>query len=219
VPIDCAGQQVRYRICLKAFAMRYLFRCTAICVLFTSIQVQAAELRSLADCSEKVFREINRTGVWSGKPPEGCLADVYVEKRPNGVFVTTWRHGTSDSGWVRVALSSALGFYEVADRKSLEQGIRDIAGRTARIERCLNSIIQVNDPLECRDSAAKTYSAGEETGFEFKRRVWLDDNGRHVVAEYAYGDTNTTASPPSDLFGGSVLPPGTSLNIHIFDAD
>jgi hypothetical protein len=78
----------------------------------------------------------------------------------------------------------------------------------------------VNDPLECRDYATKTYSAGDEIGIEYKRTVWLDDNGRHTVAGYDYGDTRATAvGPPADLFGGPALPPGTNLNIHVFDSE
>jgi hypothetical protein len=112
-----------------------------------------------------------------------------------------------------------MGFFEVADRKTLEKAGHDITVRAARIERCLNSIIRVNDPLECRDYATKTYSAAEEIGIEYKRSIWLDDNGRHSVVEYAYGDTRVTVSPPVDLFGGPALPPGTDLHIHVIDSE
>ena len=59
----------------------------------------------------------------------------------------------------------------------------------------------------------------EELGVEYKRQIWLDDGGRHSVAEYAYGDTQATVTPPADLFGGSALPPGTNLNIHILETE
>jgi hypothetical protein len=111
-----------------------------------------------------------------------------------------------------------MGFYEVANQKALKRAARDITSRTMRIERCLDSIIRVNDPLECRDYATKTYAVGEESGVEHTRSIWLNDNGRHSVVEYAYGDTSgTTVSQPADLFGGPALPPGTDLHIHLFD--
>jgi hypothetical protein len=194
--------------------MRYLFWLTALFVLTICIPVQAVELQPLADCSIKVFRGINRSQVWSGKAPKGCLVGINVEKRPTGIFVTTWKNDSSESGWVRVSYSAAMGFYEVADRKALERAGRDITARAARIERCLDSIIRVNDPLECRDYATKTYSAGETIGVEYNRSIWLDDNGRHSVAEYAYGDTQTPVNPPADLFSGPTLPPGAHVNIH-----
>ena len=199
--------------------MRYLFWLTMLFVLTICIPAQAVELQPLADCSIKVFREINRSRVWSGKPPKGCLVSVYVEKRPTGVFVTTWNSGSSEGGWVRVSFSAAMGFFEVADRKTLEKAGHDITARAVRVERCLNSIIRSNDPLECRDHATKIYSAGDETGVEYNRIIWLDDNGRHSVVEYAYGDTRAVVSPPADLFGGPALPPGTNLNIHILDTE
>ncbi|HXE95242.1 MAG TPA: hypothetical protein VN642_02465, partial [Dongiaceae bacterium] len=180
--------------------MRHPLWLAALFVLTISIPARAVELRPLADCSIKVFREINRGKAWSGKPPEGCQPEVRVEKRPGGIFVTTWNKGSSGRGWVRVSFSAAMGFFEVADRKALEKAGRDITARAARIERCLDSIIRVNDPLECRDHATKTYPAGDEIGAENKRSIWLDDNGRHTVAEYAYGDSREAVSPPADLF-------------------
>jgi hypothetical protein len=199
--------------------MRYLFRLAMLLVLTTALPVHGVEVRPLADCSVKVFRDINRSHVWSGKPPDGCSAQIYVEKRPNGIFVTAWNSGRSESGWVRVSFSAAMGLFEVADKKALGRAGRDIAVRAGRIERCLDSIIRVNDPLECRDYATKSYSAGEETGVEYKRSVWLDDDGRHSVVEYAYGDTRAAVGPPADLFSGSALPPGMNLNLHIIDTD
>lgn len=197
--------------------MRYLFRLATLFVLTFCIPAQGLELRPLADCSIKVFREINRTRAWSGKQPDGCAVGIYVEKRPDGIFVTTWNSSNSEEGWGRTSLSAAMGFSEVANRKTLEKAGHDITARTARIERCLNSIIRVNDPLECRDYATKSHSAGEDTGVEYKRSIWLEDNGRHTVVEYAYGDTRAAVAPPADLFGGAALPPGTNLDIHILD--
>lgn len=197
--------------------MRYLLSLTTFALFFSCLPVQALEIRPLADCAIKVFRTINRNQAWSGKPPDGCMAGIHVEKRPEGVFVTTWNSGRSEAGWVRLSLSSAMGFYEIADRKLLKEAASDISARAARIERCLDSIIRVNDPLECRDHATKTYSAGEEFGVEYKRNVWLDDNGRHSVVEHAYGNTRVAVGPPADLFDGPAWPPGTELKIHVFD--
>jgi hypothetical protein len=199
--------------------MRFLFWLTTLCFLIQCQPVPAFELFPLADCSIKVFRNIHRSHVWSGKPPDGCMAEIYVEKRPAGIFVTTWNSGSSGYGWERVSLSVAMGFNEVADRKLLEKAGHDITARAARIERCLNEIIRVNDPLECRDHATKSYLSGEVTGIEHDRQIWLDDNGRHSVVDYAYGDSVVSVSPPTDLFSGPALPPGTKLNIHIFNND
>lgn len=196
--------------------MRYLFWLITAIIVTVSVPVVAVDLTPLVDCSLKVFRVINRTKQWSGKVPEGCSAEIYVEKRGDGIFVTAWNKSASEQGWVRVSLSSALGYYEVADKKTLEKAGRDVRARAARIERCLDSIIRVNDPLECRDHATKTYSAGGEIGVENKRSIWLDDNGRHIVVEYAYGDARGAVTPSVDLFSGPALPPGTNLNINIF---
>jgi hypothetical protein len=204
---------------MSEVSMKFLFRMVMLFVLAAFIPAQAVELKPLADCSIHVFREINRSHAWSGKQPKGCNAEVYVEKRPEGIFVTAWISSSSERGWERVSLSAAMGFFEVADRKTLEKAGRDITARAARIERCLDSIIRVNDPLECRDYATKTFSAGEETGIEYKRSIWLDDNGRHSVVEYAYGDASVSVSPPAELFGGAALPPGMELNIHFLDTE
>lgn len=194
--------------------MRYLSGLALLSIFVSSVQVQAVQLRPLADCSIKVFRGINKSHVWSGKAPEGCSAGIQVEKRPTGIFVTTWNSDRSESGWVRVSFSAAMGFYEVADRKTLEKAGRDITARALRIEQCLDSIIRVNDPLECRDHAVKTYSAGDTMGIEYNRSIWLDDDGRHAVADYSYGDTREAVSPPVELFSGTAVRPGTNLNIH-----
>ena len=200
--------------------MRHLLCLTTFIAFSVCISAQAVELQPLADCAIKVFKDINRSHIWSGKAPFGCSNEIYVEKRPSGIFVAAWDSSNSASGWERLALSVAVGYHEVANRKSLQQAARDISARSARIGRCLDSILRVNDPLECRDHATKTYSAGDEMGIEYNRSIWLDDNGRHVVVEYAYGDTRPAISPePADLLGGPPLPPGTNLDVHIIDTN
>lgn len=175
----------------------------------------ALDIQGLADCTVKVFREISRTDAWSGKAPERCPAGIHVERRPAGIFVTTWVLTNSENGWVRTSFSAAMGVAEIAGKDSLKKAGRDIAARAVRIERCLNSILAVNNPLECRDYATKSYLAGEETGTENERLIWLDDNGRHTVVEYSYGDTAATPSPPADLFSTQELPAGVKLDIHM----
>lgn len=199
--------------------MRYLAWLSMLFVLASSIPARAQEIRPLADCALKVFSGISRNHAWTGKKPDGCLAEVHVDKRAEGVFVTVWNSGASADGWSRLSLSVAMGFFEVADRKSHKEAGRDILDRSARIGSCLDSILRVNDPLECRDYATKTYSAGEELGIEHKRSIWLDDGGRHVVVEYAHGDTRASVTAPADLFGGQLLPPGAELNLHFRDSD
>jgi hypothetical protein len=199
--------------------MRYLFWMTVVLIIGAGVQAQAMELGPLVDCSLKVFRDINRSRIWSGKTPAGCAAEVYVEKRPTGIFVSAWSSSRSKIGWERLTLSSAMGFAEVANKKQLEKASRGISARAARIGRCLDSIIRVNDPLECRDYATKTYNAGDEVGVEYNRDIWLNDTGRHSVVEYAYGDTDKVVSPPADLFGGPALPPGIDLKVHVFDSN
>jgi len=101
----------------------------------------------------------------------------------------------------------------------LEKAGRDITTRAARIGLCLDSIIRVNDPFECRDHATKTYSAGEDLGVEYNRSIWLEDSGRHSVVEHAYGDTEKVIAEPADLFDGPALPTGLDLKLHIRDND
>lgn len=173
------------------------------------------ELGGLADCATKVFKEINRTGKWSGKPPAGCPAKVSVEKRPAGIFVTTWSVAEAEGGWVRTAFTGAMSFAEVAGKKALARAGKDIAARARHLERCLNSITKVNDPLDCRDHAVKSYLVDEESGTETKRLVWLDDEGRHTVVEYAFGTTSATPTPPVDLFSGHQVPPGTIIDLRV----
>lgn len=197
--------------------MQNPFWLTLLCLLAISLPARALEVQPLADCAVKVFSDINSKRVWTGKPPLGCMARINVEQRASGIFVTAWNSGNSRQGWERLSFSAAMGFAEIASGKLLKKAGRDIKARAVRIERCLNSIIQVNDPLECRDRATKSYVAGEEVGLEYERQIWLDDNGRHSVVEYAHGDSSAAVSPPADLFSGPALPPGTQLNIHIRD--
>jgi hypothetical protein len=197
--------------------MRYVIWLTTLCLFFICNPARAVEIRPLADCTVKVFRDIGRNRAWTGKTPEGCMGGINVEQRLTGVFVTVWNSENSEQGWVRLSFSAAVGFSELNSRKLLKKAGRDITARAARIERCLNSIIRVNDPLECRDHATKSYLAGEEIGIEYERLIWLDDNGRHSVVEYAHGDSRAAVSPPADLFNGPALPPGTKVNIHVFD--
>lgn len=173
------------------------------------------EITRLADCATKVFKEINRTGTWSGKPPASCPVQTAVEKRSGGIFVTTWAVEEVEGGWVRTGFTGAMDYGEVARGKALRQAGRDIAARARHLERCLNSIITVNDPLDCRDYATKSYLVDEESGTETKRLVWLNDNGRHTVVEYAFGTTSATPAPPVDLFSGQQLPPGTIIDLRV----
>jgi hypothetical protein len=199
--------------------MRYLFWIAAILSVSVGVDARTLDLKPLADCSVKVFKDINRNNSWSGKVPAGCDANVHVERRVSGIFVTTWFGTSSLNGWERLALSSAMSFAEVASKQRLEKAGRDITTRAARIGLCLDSIIRVNDPLECRDYATKTYSAGESLGVEYNRSIWLEDAGRHSVVEHAYGDTEKVIAEPADLFVGPALPPGLDLKLHIRDSD
>ncbi len=195
--------------------MRHIVLQLLLLLIILCAPAHALNIQGLADCTVKVFSEINRTDAWSGKAPAQCPADIYVERRPSGIFVTTWVVANSESGWVRTSFSAAMGVAEIAGKDSLKKAGSDITARAARIERCLNSIITVNNPLECRDNAVTSYLAGEETGTENKRLIWLDDNGRHTVVEYSYGDTTSTPSPPADLFSTQAVPAGVKLDIHM----
>jgi len=199
--------------------MRHLLWMTIVIIFSAGMKAEGMDVRPLADCSIQVFKEINRSHAWSGKVPAGCSSNYYGEKRHGRIFVPAWSSSNSQDGWVRLSFSSAMAFSEVADKKAVAKAGREITARAARLGRCLESILQVNDPLECRDYATKTYAAGEELGVEFNRSIWLDDAGRHSVVEYAYGDTSRVVNPPADLFGGPALPPGIDLKVHIFGAE
>jgi len=179
--------------------------------------VLAQDVAGLADCTTRVFRDLGRSGRWSGKPPSGCTAKVALEKRTGGYFVTAWKIENAEGGWVRTSFSGAMGFREISGKTRLAKACRDIIARAARLERCLKSINSVNDPLECRDRATKSYLAGEESGTANTRLVWLDDDGRHTVVEYAFGTASSTPTPPVDLFQGELLPAGVLLDLHLRD--
>jgi len=201
----CTGEDtIRYSVLLLIVALQ----------LVGSV-AYGQEITRLADCVTNIFKEINRTGKWSGKPPASCRVQATVEKRSNGIFVTTWSVEEAEGGWVRTAFTGAMGYREIARGKTLSQAGRDIAARARHLERCLNSITTVNDPLDCRDHATKSYVVDEESGTETKRLVWLDDNGRHTVVEYAFGTTSATPTLPVDLFSGQQLPPGTIIDLRV----
>ncbi len=176
---------------------------------------QAGDISNLADCSIRIFKEINKTKMWSDKKNNICRASIAVEKREEGIYVTTWRSRQINGGWTTTALSNAMGYHEVANLKQLNRAAVDIKKRSTRINRCLESIIRSNDPLECRDRAVKSYMVGEATGIENRRLIWLEDDGRHVVAEYSYGTTTATPSPPADLMNGDSIPAGMLIDLHI----
>ena len=183
-------------------------------LFFITRPVSAGEVTDMAECAVKIFTEIHKTRKWSGKPPVGCQAYIAVEKRQDGIFVTAWTISGSSNGWARTSLTGAMSYAEIAAAKELARAGSDIAKRAARLERCLDSINSVNDPLDCRDHATKSYLAGEVSGTENQRLIWLDDNGRHVVAEYSFGNTTPTRSPPAELFNGQRLPPGIIINLY-----
>ena len=194
--------------------MRYALL-LALALMLVATEAVASDISLLAGCTNKVFNEINRTHKWSGKAPAACPATIVVEKRTDGVLVTAWAIRSVEGGWVRTAFSGAMGYGELARKKELAKAGRDIMARAKRLERCLDSINSVNDPLECRDRATKSYTAGEESGVENDRIVWLDDDGRHTVVGYAFGNATSTPGPPADLFNGQQLPTGMIIDLHM----
>lgn len=196
-------------------AMRYIIRIIIATLLLAPLPAFAAEIGTLAECAARVFTEINKTRRWSGKAPAGCPTGIAVERRAAGVFVTAWVIEKAEGGWIRTAFSAAMGYPEIAAKQGEAKAKADILARAGRIGRCLESINTVNDPLECRDRATKSYLVGEESGSENRRLVWLDDNGRHTVVEQSFGTTSVTPIPPADLFGGQPLPPGMIIDLHL----
>jgi hypothetical protein len=176
-------------------------------------QTSAADLSSLASCATKVFSEINQSHAWSGKAPAGCVARVTVEKWVDGAQVTTWITEQREERWVRTSFAVLMGYTEIADTKVLKKVNNEILSRARHLGRCLDSLIKVNDPQDCRYKATKDYYVGEKTGTEERWLIWLDDDGRRSVVEYLFGDTVATPSPPADLYTGELLPPGTDLHI------
>ncbi len=197
-------------------AIRYLVRLLVTLMFLAGAScAYCQDVPGLAGCVTKVFREIGRTGKWSGKASADCPAKTIVEKRSDGIFVTTWSYDRVEGGWSRTAFSGAMGYGEIARKEALARAEKEIGERAGHLQRCLNAILRVNDPLDCRDYATKSYLVDEESGTETKRLVWLDDNGRHTVVEYAFGTTSATPTPPTDLFSGQQLPPGTIIDLRV----
>ena len=197
--------------------MRYYHNYIALLILLFSLPTTASaqDVVDLATCTTKVFKEISRSNKWTGKAPAGCLAKVALEKRASGLFVTAWIVEDVEGGWIKTAFTGAMGINEIAKKKVFNAANRDIMNRAVHLRRCLELINNVNDPLDCRDRASKSYLVGEETGTETKRLVWLGDEGRHTVVEYSFGSTSATPTPPADLFKGDLLPPGVRLNLNL----
>jgi len=182
--------------------------------LLSATLSHASDVNALAACNVKIFEAINKTGKWSGKPPAGCPATVALEKRREGIFVTSWKTQEVEGGWVSTAFSSALGYGEIATKKDLEAANHDIMSRAGRLGRCLDSILSSNDPLECRQRANKSYLAGESTGEENRKTIWLDDDGRHAVVEFAYGNSEMEPTEPADLLETPPLPAGMVIDVY-----
>jgi len=181
--------------------------------VFGSTFVHASDVNELAACTIKIFKEINRTHKWSGKSPTGCPSTVAVERRPEGAFVTIWQIEKINGGWINTAFSAAEGYWEVARKKDLAKANRDIMSRAKRLAKCLDSVIATNDPLECRQRSTKSYHAGETTGTDIKKIIWLNDGGRHAVIEFSYGDSVTEPFEPADIIETSPLPNGMIINV------
>jgi hypothetical protein len=184
-----------------------------LCLLLAARPAAAGEVRDLAGCTTRLFQEIGKNGKWTGKLPAGC-SQATIEERPDGLFITAWLIEPVEGGWTRTSFSGAMGLAELASKQGRAAASRDIAARAGRLEQCLDSIVTVNDPLECRDRAVKTYQAGETSGTETTRLIWLDDNGRHAVVEYAFGTASATPAPPTELFSGTPVPPGVIVDLR-----
>ncbi len=191
--------------------MGHVLMATLFALLLGSSSAYASDVNRLAACSVKIFKEINRTQKWSGKPPAGCPSTIAVEKRPDGAYVTVWHIEWVNGGWVNTAFSAAEGFWEIADKKGLARANRDIMSRAGRLGKCLDSIIASNDPRECRQKVIKSYNAGDVMGTEMQKTVWLDDNGRYAVVEFTYGDSVTEPSVPADIIETPIVPPGAII--------
>lgn len=185
--------------------MRYLISLFMPILLLMVQPACAADISTLAECSVKVFSEINRTRKWSGKTPAGCPAGVVVEKRPNGTFASAWVTEGGQGGWARTVFTAAMGYAEMADKNEVQNVGKEIRSRAGRLGRCLDSLIKVRDPLDCRYQANKSYLVGNETGTTLELVIWLDDNGRHTVVEYSFGNTEFTPLPPANLPGDQPL--------------
>lgn len=201
--------------CQRRSAIRHLVLVFSAVFSLAVSTANAQDISRLTACVTGVFRDLNRTGAWSGKAPAGCPAKVSVEKRASAVFVIAWTIDTIEGGWIRTALSAAMETGEITGKKALASATADITRRAGHLRRCLTSITTVNDPLDCRDHATTSYQVDEESGVETKRLIWLEGNGRHCVVEYTFGTTAATPTPPVDLFSGQQLPPGSIINLRI----
>src|SRR5471032_1193102 len=99
--------------------MRYILLVLIGAFLCSTLPAFGQDIPRLAECTIKVFKEINRTQKWSGKPPAVCPAKVVVEKRASGVFVTAWSVDRAEGGWVRTAFSGAMNYAEIAAKTPL----------------------------------------------------------------------------------------------------
>lgn len=192
--------------------MAFIF--TIVFSFLSASLLHASEVTVLAACNVKIFEEINRTREWSGEPPAGCPATVALEKRQEGIFVTSWKTEKVEGGWISTAFSTAVGYGEIADRKDLATANRDIMSRAKRLDKCLDSILSANDPLECRQMAVKSYEAGDAIGEENRRTIWLDDNGRHAVVEFSHGNSEMEKTEPADLLETPPLPDGMIIEVY-----
>jgi hypothetical protein len=197
---------------IRRFEMALIF--TIVVSLLSVSLSHASEVTDLAACNVKIFEEISKTRKWSGKPPAGCPDTIALEKRRDGIFVTSWKAQRVEGGWVSTAFSSAAGFGELASKKDLAAANGDIMSRSGHLGRCLDSILSANDPLDCRQKAVKSYLAGEAMGEENRRTIWLNDNGRHTVVEFAYGNSGAEPTEPADLLETPPLPPGMVIEVY-----
>jgi hypothetical protein len=189
-----------------------LFICT---LLLPTSKTAGADLLPLADCSAKVFKEINLTKSWSGKPPEGCQAKIAVSKTSNGAQVTAWFTDVSKAEWVMTSLTVTMGYQELANSTEVAKGNKEIIARAQKLGDCLDSIVMRNDPAECRYRSSKEYYASGKIGTERHWEIWLDDDGRKSTVNYIIGDTEQIPYPPADLGPTESLPPGTDLHLLI----
>ncbi|UFS69875.1 hypothetical protein LPW11_18555 [Geomonas sp. RF6] len=173
----------------------------------------AADISSLARCSTAVFADISRTRTWSGKAP-ACCPQLSVETTASGVVVTAWGVEQGGMGWIEKGFSATMEFRELAGKKELAQATKDVLARARRLERCLESLQEVYDPLECQRKGTREYLSGEETGVEDRETLWLDDDGRACVVHYATGSSSATPTLPPTM-DGDPLPPGVNLDIYL----
>ena len=191
----------------------YLAAC--ICIYASQSLAFTLELADLEECNINVFQEIAKTRAWSGRT-KGCTkGKVLVEKRESGAFVTSWKLIKSGGSWEKLALSTAVGYQELGDKNLLKKAVMDLKNRTLHLKKCLDSIVERNDPGDCHDSAKKVYSVGERSGVDMERTIWLDDGGRHVVLGFSYGNSARSDTVPADLEKSLGIPAGVKIDLHI----